>query len=554
MKREKLSRELLAIEEKRENLAARRRDLEEKLERAAELSDEQLERLEADIDALDGEEQSENLDSQASSLEGQIADIEKELNKIGEPVPESESTSDENNKRTKGVQNMNIRTANKRIALREQLRSIISDAGVKSFIEKFRAKTNEMSTRGIVNGDLSIPEIIIEPLREVVEENSKLYKYVSVSKLKGRARLPIMGTIPEAVWTEMAGCLNELEDAFNMIEFDGYEVGGFIPAHNYILEDAELNLLVEIVNTLGRAIGLGLDKAIVYGSGIKQPLGIVPRLSSAAAPRDFGQYAPEYTDLSATHIGHLSSASLSPTEYFAELAAGLAKASSKYGDASTKFWVMNSATFTALKIKMLSLNAVGALVTGINGPEMPIIGGAIETLEFMPDGVVAGGYGNLYKLVEREGTYIGYSDQVRYLCNQTVFKGYARYDGAPAIGEGFAMFTLGLSGGATEILFAEDVINKSDAYLTSLSGTGLTLSPAFDRGVLSYTADVAHSVSSTTVTASPRTRGKATIKVGGQAATGGVCALSDGDNVITVEVTYGTSKQTYTIVVTRAAS
>lgn len=551
MSKEKLKRSLLAITEKRDALASRRAALEAPLERAAELSDEELAKLEADVDALDAEEAAENLDEQSADLERQIGDIEKELDEIGKPAPAQPTE----NERSKGDHKMNIRTNNRRLALREQIRPIINDESVVNFVEQFRSKTNELSVRGIVNGDLAIPDILTDPLREVVEENSKLYKHVSVSKLKGRARLPIMGTIPEAVWTEMAGCLNELEDAFHLIEFDGYEVGGFIPAHNYILEDAVLNLVVEIITTLGRSIGLALDKAIVYGGGIKQPLGIIPRLASATAPRDFGQYAPTYTDLSATHIGYLTSADLQPVAYFAELAAGLAKAESKYGDPSTKFWAMNSATYTALKIKMLSMNAVGAIVSGVNGPEMPVVGGVIETLEFMPDNVIAGGYGNLYKLVEREGTYIAYSDQVRFLCNQTVFKGFARYDGAPVIGEGFAMFTLSASGsGATEIQFAEDVVNKSDAYLTALSGTGLTLSPTFDKGILAYTASVANAVSSTTITATARTRGKATIKVGGQATTGGVCALSVGANTITVDVVYGTSKQTYTIVVTRAAS
>ena len=52
-------------------------------------------------------------------------------------------------------------------------------------------------------------------------------KHVNLKPLKGTARQPIMGTIPEAVWTEMRGTLNELDLEFNQVVFDGYKVGGF---------------------------------------------------------------------------------------------------------------------------------------------------------------------------------------------------------------------------------------------------------------------------------------------------------------------------------------
>ena len=206
---------------------------------------------------------------------------------------------------------------------------------------------------------------------------------------------------------------------------------------------------------------------------------------------------------------------------------------------------------STLAVSLNNYLDAGAIVAGA-GKEMPVLGGAVEELNFMPDDVIAGGYGNLYVLAEREGTFVGYSDQVRYLCNQTVFKGYARYDGAPAIGEGFAMFTINTASGATEIPFAEDVVNRNDAYLTALSGTGLTLSPTFDKNVTAYTASVASSVASTTISATARTRGKVgSIKVNGTAVTGGVCTLASGKNTIEVEAVYGTSKNVYTIIVTK---
>lgn len=46
-----------------------------------------------------------------------------------------------------------------------------------------------------------------------------------------------MGKVPDGVWMEMAGALNELEFSFNQLETDGYKVGGYIPVDNYLLSD-----------------------------------------------------------------------------------------------------------------------------------------------------------------------------------------------------------------------------------------------------------------------------------------------------------------------------
>ena len=57
---------------------------------------------------------------------------------------------------------------------------------------------------------------------------------------------------------------------------------------------------------------------------------------------------------------------------------------------------------------------------------MPIIGGEIETLEFMPDGIIAGGYGDLYLLAERAGTTVAQSEHARFTDDQTLFRATAR--------------------------------------------------------------------------------------------------------------------------------
>ena len=90
---------------------------------------------------------------------------------------------------------------------------------------------------------------------------------VRVRNVNGEARQTIAGIVPEAVWTEKCGNINELTFQFNQVTLDGYKVAGYIPVCNALLEDNDVNLASFIVEMISEAIGLAKDKAILYGTG-----------------------------------------------------------------------------------------------------------------------------------------------------------------------------------------------------------------------------------------------------------------------------------------------
>ena len=102
-------------------------------------------------------------------------------------------------------------------------------------------------------------------------------------------------------------------------------------------------------------------------------------------------------------------------------------------------------------------------------------------------------------------------------------------------------------------------VTRAEPPSTDATLKGLTLSGVdfgtFDSTTTSYTAQVANSVSQTTVTPAVNDSGAShVIKLGGVTEADGVVTLSVGSNVITVEVTAeddGTTR-TYTVTVTRA--
>lgn len=237
------------------------------------------------------ESEIEQFETEKSKTEIQIADLEAEILRIENEIQELEAkktTSIETVERNEDKK-MNVRTKFFGLTL-EQRDLFLNRSDVKEFLQhvrEFRAQK-----RAVTGSELLIPEGMLELLRDQINRYSKLISKVNLRSVKGKARQNMVGPIPEAVWTEACATLNELSFSFNQIELDGYKVGGYIAICNATLEDSDLNLASEILNMIGQAIGLALDKAILYGTGVKMPLGIVTRLAQESQPANWNQNAP----------------------------------------------------------------------------------------------------------------------------------------------------------------------------------------------------------------------------------------------------------------------
>lgn len=389
-----------------------------------------------------------------SELETEIADMEKELDAVEQKQQTPQTEGNSGDETRKG--NVKMKTRLKFFGMNAQERdAFFANDSVKSWLERVREMGKNQ--RSITGAELLIPDVALDLIKETVLKYSKLYKHVNVKSVPGKARQNVMGAIPEAIWTEMCSTLNELNLTFNNVEVDGYKVGGFIAICNAVLEDSDIALATEIISALGQAIGYALDKAILYGTGTKMPLGIVTRLTQATKPSGYSTTARAWANLTTSNV--LAISGKTDAALFKELviASGNAKADYSHGE---MFWAMNEKTFTKLVANALTINAAGAIVTGQNGT-MPVIGGAIEKLSFIPDDVIIGGYGDLYLLAERAGTAISQSEHARFIEDQTVFKGTARYDGLPVIAEGFVAIGIGgTKPTANAVTFAADTANS----------------------------------------------------------------------------------------------
>ena len=523
-------KDLAALREKLEGLNTREAELSQAIEEVE--TEEQRTAVEEEITAFENERN--EAQTGADQLEQEISDLEEELRQEEEaqdttPPADTGATGGEAANTGAGETATENRGGNIPMIRRlknftqQEREAFLGNEQVRSFLGEVRTAIAEK--RAITGVGLTIPEVMLGLVREEIAANSKLLKFINLRPVGGKGRLNIMGKIPEAVWTEMCANLNELDLAFNQTEVDGYKVGAFIAICNATLEDSDLALAQEIVTAIGIAIAKALDKAILYGTGTKMPVGIITRLACESQPAWWGTNDPAFVDLHTSNIKSINKSTSTGAEFFAALIAELGIAKPVYsGDGL--FWVMNRKTHLDIMAKALAFDANGALVA--NTQLMPIVGG--EIVEFEDNDVIAdyeivGGFGGNYLMAERAGVEFASSTEVRFLQDQTVFKGTGRYDGRPIEGKAFVIVNYANSTPTKTRSFAKDWANEE---MNALGITAKASSSNVGKTVLT--------VADTLAAESPELYykvGKVAFNVGDDQPASGFTSLTSGTTEIT---------------------
>lgn len=443
------------IDEKKKELDAFRSQLNEFETREAELeqaiseatTEEEMKVVDEEIDKFnaekkDAEDKEKTLAGEVEALENELAAKEEEQETEPAKAVEEERKEDTKMETRKVFGNMTM----------EERSRLVERDDVKAWLGEIRSAIKQK--RAVTGVGATIPTVVLPLLRANIQNYSKLYDKVNVQRVSGEGKQPIQALPSEAIWTECCANLNELSLVFNDWTVDCYKVGGYYAVCNANLEDSDIDLMDAVLVALGQGIGLALDKAILYGrkdaASSNMPQGIVPSLAQTAQPAGYPTTARAWEDLHATHV--IAMPTSTGTAFFADIINDSAIAANDYARGNIT-WVMNEKTYKAILAESVSFNAAGALVAGANGT-MPVLGGDIVVLNFIPDSTIIFGYFDLYLLAERAGTQFATSEHVRFLNDQTVFKGTARYDGAPIIREAFVVI-----GSTTAPAFASDTAN-----------------------------------------------------------------------------------------------
>jgi HK97 family phage major capsid protein len=409
--------ELLKTED---SLNTRAAELETSIEEAQ--TDEEIAAVEEETNKLDTDKT--DFDNKKGKLEGEIADLEGELEELNSKEPKNDQEPKPAARSKNNISNIEggLRMKGNRYETREQMLERLNREEVREF---YTAVSNLASEKRAVSGtDVIIPEAVIDMIQTRLGDYSTLYPEVTVQTLNGTARVIMDGAIPEAIWTEMAGAVQEIASSFSQTELDGFKVGGFIPVANSILEDSMINLANYIETRLSMAIAKALDKAILTGTvATKQPTGIIPALAEVGLEAQSVTSDGTLKDI----VSHMSL--IDDGEDGAPIGEVIAV-------------MKRSLYYSQIAPQTFLPTADGRLVIQTaQSPRLPD-GTRVVFNQYMPDDTIILGDFKKYLLGERKGVQLAVSTDVKFIEDQTVFKGTARYDGKPIYPTYFVKITI----------------------------------------------------------------------------------------------------------------
>ena len=471
-----LRAQLTPLEKTRDGFAAREEQLRQALGEITETStDEERSAVSSAVDTFE-QERSANA-AEIARIQGEIdtrsAEIARlEAEQTPPPATPTVSNSDtrNNDHHERSLVPMNNTTERRWFGLTYAERdALMQSEQVRTFLQHIREARAQQ--RSVTGGELGIPDGFLPILRDLTYQESKFLRYCFTTSFRGTTRQNVAGVAPEAIWTEMKDRLNEIDIDFWQLTMDGFMVGGYMAVPNSVLmDDSDLSLTTTILQALASSLAKAIDKSIWFGTGESMPVGIITRLAAQTKPTWWGSQQGDFTDLHTSNILKLDLAAKNGVEFFRPLVAALAVAKPDYSN-GTVIWVMNRKTHMDIQSRALAFNDAAALVAGVSN-SIPIVGGEIVEWEVMPDNEIAGGYMSLYRSVEREGTTIESNTNVRWLENQTCFKGMQRRDGKPAIGEAFVLVNYGNTQPTTTTTFGKDRANTAIGTLIVTTAAG----------------------------------------------------------------------------------
>ena len=472
-----LRAQLRPLEQTRDGFAAREEQLRQALGEITETStDEERSAVSSAVDTFE-QERSANA-AEIARIQGEIDTRSAEIARLeAEQTPPPASNSAVSNSDTRNNDHhersfvpMSNPTERRWFGLTYAERdALMQSEQVRTFLKQIREARAQQ--RSVTGGELGIPDGFLPILRDLTYQESKFLRYCFTTSFRGTTRQNVAGVAPEAIWTEMKDRLNEIDIDFWQLTMDGFMVGGYMAVPNSVLmDDSDLSLTTTILQALASSLAKAIDKSIWFGTGESMPVGIITRLAAQTKPTWWGSQQGDFTDLHTSNILKLDLAAKNGVEFFRPLVAALAVAKPDYSN-GTVIWVMNRKTHMDIQSRALAFNDAAALVAGVSN-SIPIVGGEIVEWEVMPDNEIAGGYMSLYRSVEREGTTIESNTNVRWLENQTCFKGMQRRDGKPAIGEAFVLVNYGNVQPTTTTTFGKDRANTAIGTLIVTTAAG----------------------------------------------------------------------------------
>lgn len=395
----------------------------------------------------------------------------------------------------------------------------------------------------LTNADLIMPETVFTQVFDDLRTRHPLLNKIRFQNTNGAIRFLLnLNGYQRAAWGPLcADIIKELSSGFKEVDSTLLKLSAFLPMCKAMLDLGPEWLERYIREILYEALANGLEYGIVNGTGKDEPVGMVRQVGDNVSVT--GGVHPEKTpvkvsDFSMATMGNLVSI----------------LAAHPNGQARTVddlILVVNPQDyFQKVGPSYMMMTPQGNYVSTLP------YGAQVIQSAALPRGKAVFGIGRLYLAfvgMARDGR-IEYSDEYHFLEDERVYliKTYA--NGMSADNNAFLVLDISELRPATyKVTAVQDSAPSTDAALSDLKMGFLTLSPAFNSTVTSYTAQTTNATN--TISAVPSDAAASVqIKVNGNEIDNGTAAeWIPGSNTVVVTVTAedGETSKSYTVSVTK---
>jgi len=397
--------------------------------------------------------------------------------------------------------------------------------------------------------DVVLPKTVIDAVFEDLVEDHPLLENIDFVNTSGLIEYLInLGDgINLATWDSLCSeIVTEAVSGFQKIDLAHKKLSAFLPVCKAMLDLGPAWLDRYVRTILAEALKNGIEKGLIDGNGLMEPIGMIRNLSGPVDPAT-GYPAKDkivVTDLLPETYGSLVS----------QLMVGH---NGNIRTVSEVILIVNPIDYVTKVLPVTThKTANGEYVKDIFPFPTKVIPSARLT---QGDAVMGLAKRYFMGIGTSKSGKIEYSDEYRFLEDERIYLVKLYGTGRPK--DNGAFLYLDISGLAPVIPSMNvanlDEIDFSsmhfyDARLASLTVGALTLSPEFNKSIFYYEVDTANATNTISAIAMD---GEATIEIlvnDGAHNNGAAATWNVGENTVEITVTSGTETETYTVIVTKS--
>lgn len=402
--------------------------------------------------------------------------------------------------------------------------------------------------------DETLPKTVIDAIFEDVIEahpllgainfqNTGILTEILISTSNGRHL---------ATWGQLCSEIaKEISAGTSHINLEHNKLSAFIPICKAMLEIGPEWIDRYVRGILAEAIANGLEKAIIVGTGVSEPVGMTKDPNGVFHP------VTGYPDLTPVVV-----TTITPATYGSIVAALSVGPNALYRDVTEVLMLVNPVDYFTKLIPAVTVRAAD----GTYVERFPFPTRVIQSA-YVPANKAVVGIAKRYffGLGSGKGGKIEYSDQYHFVEDERYYITKLYGDGKPLDSTSFKVLDItnlvpvipdvhvtNAGFDATVTNDSLNVLGLYDARLASLAIGAKTLTPAFNKSVFVYTCATTDATNTITAVAMD---GEATIEILNGVTTvanGAAATWEAGANTLTINVTSGTETETYTVTVTKS--